>query len=115
MYALRLRELRDRYNLTQQEIAGRLQLSSDAYSLYELGKRQMNYETLCLLADMYDISIDYLLGRCDSNAVALEHEEHEIIKQYRLLDQRGRETVKANLVFEVSCTLKNKVAAKSAI
>jgi len=115
MYALRLRELRDKHKLTQQEIASRLQLSSDAYSLYELGKRQMNYETLCLLADMYDISIDYLLGRCDFNAVALEDEEHEIIKQYRALDQRGQETIKANLAFETSRVPQNKVLAKSAI
>ena len=115
MYALRLRELRDKHKLTQQEIASRLRLSSDAYSLYELGKRQMNYETLCLLADMYDTSIDYLLGRCDVQVLALEDEECEIIKKYRRLDQRGRETVKANLAFEISHAPKSKVMTKSAI
>ena len=102
MNTLKLRELRDKHKLTQQDIAGRLQLSSDAYSLYELGKRQMNYETLFLLADLYEVSIDYLLGRCDENVVALHDEEQDVIKCYRLLDKRGRETVKANLAFEVS-------------
>jgi transcriptional regulator with XRE-family HTH domain len=103
--SLRLRELRDRHKLTQQEVANRLQLSSDAYSLYELGKRQMNYETLCLLADIYSVSIDYLLGRQDENLVPLNIEETEIVKQYRLLDMRGREAVKVNLAFESAQTL----------
>jgi len=115
MYALRLRELRDKHNFKQQEIAERLQLSSNAYSLYELGKRQMNYETLCLLADIYDVSIDYLLGRHNENAVTLADEEQEVIKQYRLLDKRGQETTKASLAFEVSLAHKNKVTKKSAM
>lgn len=115
MLSLRLRELRDKHNLTQQEVADRLQLSSDAYSLYELEKRQMNYQTLCLLADLYDVSIDYLLGRDDANLVPLNAEETEIIHQYRLLDKRGRESVKLNLAFEASHTGTSKITKKSAM
>jgi len=99
---LRLRELRDKYKHTQQEVANYLQLSSDAYSLYELGKRQMNYQTLCLLADKYNVSIDYMLGRRDTNLVPLDDDETEIVNQYRLLDKRGRESIKVNLAFEAS-------------
>jgi transcriptional regulator with XRE-family HTH domain len=102
MQSLRLRELRDRHNLTQQQIADRLHLSSDAYSLYELGKRQMNYHTLCLLADFYNVSVDYLLGRHDSNSIPLNNEETEIISLYRLLDNRGKNAIKVNLSFEAS-------------
>lgn len=115
MQSLRLRELRDKRHLTQQEVADRLQLSSDAYSLYELGKRQMNYQTLSLLADTYDVSIDYLLGRRDDNLVPLSMEETEIINQYRLLDTRGRDAIKINLAFEVSQTGKGKVVKKTAM
>jgi len=99
---LRLRELRDKHKLTQQEIADCLQLSRYAYSLYELGKRQMNYQTMCLLADRYGVSIDYLLGRTDTNLVPLNGAETDVVKQYRLLDKRGKDSIKINLAFEVS-------------
>ena len=102
MLSLRLLELRNKHKLTQQEVADRLQLSSDAYSLYELGKRQMNYQTLFLLSDIYNVSIDYLLGRYDNNLVQLKDDEAEIIIQYRQLDNRGREAIKNNLQFEVT-------------
>jgi transcriptional regulator with XRE-family HTH domain len=115
MQLLRLRELRDGRNLTQQEVADRLRLSSDAYSLYELGKRQMNYQTMCLLADIYNVSIDYLLGRHDENLVPLNIEETEIINQYRSLDTRGRDAIKVNLAFEVSQTGKSRIAKKTAM
>ena len=115
MYVLRLRELRDKHRLTQQDIADRLQLSRDAYSLYELGKRQMNYETLCLLADMYDISIDYLLGRYETNPVPLSGDEADVIQQYRLLDKRGQDAIKVNLAFEASHANTGKIVKKPAM
>ena len=102
MHNLRLRELRLKHKLTQQDVADRLQLSSDAYSLYELGKRQMNYQTLCMIADVYNVSLDYLLGRYDKNLVQLNDDELKIISLYRLLDKRGKDAIKANLDFEAS-------------
>jgi len=106
MQSLRLRELRDKNKLTQQQIAKHLRLSSDAYSLYELGKRQMNYQTLFLLADIYDVSVDYLLGRQDTNLIPLNDEETEMIVKYRLLDERGKNAIITNLDFEVSQSVK---------
>jgi len=99
---LRLRELRDYHNFTQKQIADKLQLSSDAYSRYELGKRQMNYQTLCLLADIYNVSTDYLLGRKGTNLIPLNDEEMDVITTYRRLDKRGKNAIKVNLDFEVS-------------
>jgi transcriptional regulator with XRE-family HTH domain len=107
MQSIRLRELRDKHKMTQQEVAEYLQLSSDAYSLYELGKRQMNYQTMCLLADYYNISVDYLLGRSDINLVPLTYDETKLVNQYRLLDKRGQESIKVNMSFEISHTNKN--------
>jgi len=115
MSALRLRELREQNGLTQKELAARLQLTGNAYSLYELGKRQMNYETLRLLADVYTVSIDYLLGHCAVNAIPLSREETDVIHQYRLLDSRGRDAIKANLAFELSHTVKQEYAKKPAM
>ena len=115
MQLLRLRELRKNHKLTQKKVAAHLQLSSDAYSLYELGKRQMNYETLFLLADLFDVSIDYLLGRYEKNSTILDSDESEVVRQYRLLDKRGKDTIKANIAFEGSQINKNRIIKKPAI
>ena len=50
--------------------------------MYETGKRQMNFETLCLLADFYEVSTDYILGRQDAVPSFLDEEERTLIEQY---------------------------------
>ena len=62
----------------------------------------MNYETLCLLADFYGVSTDYLLGRIDSIPSFLDEEERLLLGRYRVLDKRGKESVKTTLDFEYS-------------
>ena len=48
---------------TQQEMADYLGISRQAYSNYENGKREPDYETLLKLGEYLDCSIDYLLGK----------------------------------------------------
>lgn len=62
-YAYRLRELRKQNNLSQSEVAEKLGISASAYGFYEQGKTIPNAESLNVLADLYDVSTDYLLGR----------------------------------------------------
>ena len=115
MVLLRLRELRDKSKLTQKDVASRLQLTSDAYSLYELGKRQMNYEILCSLADIYDVSIDYLLGRHDTDAIPLNSDEMEVVKQYRALETHAKAAIRNSLSFEYARAPKIDNTKKSAM
>lgn len=61
----RLRDLREDKDLKQKDIAKYLQCSQVSYSYYEIGKRDIPTDILCKLADYYDTSIDYLLGRTD--------------------------------------------------
>lgn len=61
----RLRETREENNLTQKEVANILTTSQQQYSKYELGIRIIPIEKLCVLANYYNTSIDYLLGRTD--------------------------------------------------
>ncbi|MCI8514381.1 MAG: helix-turn-helix transcriptional regulator [Lachnospiraceae bacterium] len=63
MFAQRIRYLRQCRNYRQKEIALLLGLSRSAYTLYETGRRDPSLETLLRLADLYDVSTDYLLGR----------------------------------------------------
>lgn len=61
----RLKELRLKKASTQKEMAEYLGISANAYQNYEYDKREMNIKSLTLLADYFDVSIDYLIGRSD--------------------------------------------------
>ena len=62
---VRFRDLREDQDKTQEQIAHMLGCTQQAYSRYENRKAQMSYELLHKLADYYDTSVDYLLGRTD--------------------------------------------------
>lgn len=61
----RIRDLREDQDLTQQELANILNITQRSYSRYENDERGIPLETLCALADFYNTSTDYLLGRTD--------------------------------------------------
>lgn len=63
MYQMRIRDLREDRDLSQKEIASYLQIHQTTYSDYELGRLNVPVPVLHKLADFYDVSIDYLLGR----------------------------------------------------
>lgn len=62
---LRIRELREDNDLTQAEMAKLLKCSQQTYSRYESHTTEMPLESLALLAEHYDTSVDYLLGLTD--------------------------------------------------
>ena len=59
----RLRELRIQSKMTQREIATYLGITQPSYIRYENGKSEPTLECLVKIADLYDVSVDYLLGR----------------------------------------------------
>jgi len=59
----RLLEQRKLNHLTQTDIAKYLKISQPSYIRYENGKAEPSYENLVKLADLFDVSVDYLLGR----------------------------------------------------
>jgi transcriptional regulator with XRE-family HTH domain len=60
---MRLKELRISKNLSQKDIAKYINKTTQSYSLYERGERDPDSATLIKLADFFDVSVDYLLGR----------------------------------------------------
>lgn len=62
----RIRDLRENRDLSQTEISKLLKISQVAYSYYECNKRNISIESLCKLADYYNVSLDYLLYRTDN-------------------------------------------------
>ncbi len=63
MYQNRLRDLREDRDLKQKDLALLLRVHQTTYSDYELGELNIPVAALHILADYYDVSIDYLLGR----------------------------------------------------
>lgn len=64
-YGDRIANLREKYKLTQQQLADKIGITRASLSHYEKNRREPDYETLQKLADFFDVSTDYLLGRTD--------------------------------------------------
>ena len=58
-----LKSLREKKGVSQQAVADYLEITRQAYSNYENGKRQADYETLLKLGEFFNVSIDYLLNK----------------------------------------------------
>lgn len=63
MYFQRLRDLREDRDMNQTQIAKLLFTSQTVYSRYERGALTIPVEHLIILADFYNVSTDYILGR----------------------------------------------------
>lgn len=66
-----LRLLRRANGWSQREVAERLHVNRSTYAYYETGKTRPDYETLLSIADLYGVSVDFLLGK-DTPATSIE-------------------------------------------
>lgn len=62
----RIRDLREDADMTQTQIAKILNCSQRVYSNYERGDIDIPTEILIKLADLHDVSVDYILGRTEN-------------------------------------------------
>lgn len=66
----RIRDLREDADLTQQQVGAAINVPQRTYAYYESGGRDAAHTmVLCALADFYNVSVDYLLGRTDKKEV----------------------------------------------
>ena len=61
----RIRDLREDHDKKQVELAAYLKIKQSTYSDYESGKINVPVEMLIKIADFYDVSLDYLVGRSE--------------------------------------------------
>ena len=66
----RLKELRTSRKISQVQLAMDLNLTQNSISRYENGEREADYDTLVAIADYFNVSVDYLLGRTDNPKIA---------------------------------------------
>ena len=62
IFPMRLKSLRQSFNLTQPQLADKLGLSRSTISMYELGSREPDFETLEAIADFFNVDMNYLVG-----------------------------------------------------
>ena len=67
-FAERLVELRKARGLTQKQVYEGVYMSMLGYQRYEYGEREPSFQKLIALADYFDVSLDYLVGRSDDPA-----------------------------------------------
>ena len=64
-FSSRLKNLRKKTKISQEDLGNAINLSKSTISLYESGKREPDYKTLKELANFFDCSTDYLLGETE--------------------------------------------------
>ena len=64
----RIRDMREDRDLTQAQVGAAVGVSQRTYAYYESGQRMLPPQVLCALADFYQVSVDYLLGRTEQKA-----------------------------------------------
>lgn len=60
-----LKELRIGAGLTQKQLAEKLNIRQQSYARYENGEGEPNLETLVVIANIFDVPVDYLLGNSE--------------------------------------------------
>lgn len=102
-----LKELREKKGITQEQLASELHLSKNAVSHYEKGINSPNIQTLEKIADIFDVSVDYLIGRTSlsvkfsalKNSFAKGISADDFLQQLMSLDSRHRADVLRSLEY----------------
>ena len=90
-----LRRLRQREGWSQSELAKKLGVAKSTISMYEVGKRQPDFETLEAISDLFNVDMNFLLGKQkteNSNRVLTSKDERDIAKDLeRIMEKLSNE------------------------
>jgi len=81
-----IKKLRNEKGLTQERLAKKIGLSRGSLSMIEINKREPDNKTLQKLADFFDVSVDYLLGRTNERLTADKIKEAAVTYQAPIID-----------------------------
>ena len=99
-FGTRLANVRKQHNLTQNDIADRLHISAQAVSKWENDLTSPDIDTLIKLSEIYDMSMDELIGKEKTEPVYLAKEERKSIESLMLkivVNSKDGDSVKINL------------------
>ena len=92
MFAKRLRVLRSEKNITQAEFAKVIGVAQQTVGSWEKGNSAPNFEILSKIADYFNVSTDYLLGR-ETHNPSLSEEQKNLLKAFGELKKDAKNTV----------------------
>ncbi len=92
-----LKYLRVRDNLSQAELADKLGVAKSTISMYEVGKREPDFETLEAIADFFNVDMNFLLGKDGS-----ENDHYYLNDETREIAQEVFENPDMRTLFEVA-------------
>lgn len=99
-----LKKLRTENGLSQQELTDRLTINRSTYARYETSSTQPDYETLERIADYYNVTIDYLLGRSSHPKLSAERDKdvnkevEELMKLLQAMPDEKRKEMEARIL-----------------
>ena len=88
---MNIKDIRLRKGLTQADVDAALGVSSVVYSRYETGKRQPSIDMLIQMADIFGVTVDFLLGRQDIEDSTLSDYELQLLIASRKADERAKQ------------------------
>lgn len=93
----KIKDLREDHDLKQVELAKKINMNTTTYQRYERGEREIPLNIAIIIADYYNVSIDYIAGRTKNkggiginNEGKITDEEHELIQEFRKLSKEGK-------------------------
>lgn len=95
MLKVRLKQCREGKKISQTKMANMLNITRQAYNHYETGTRLPTLETLILLSDFFEVSVDYLLGKTEKDYLTIaninENFAYPVLEKYKKLNSIGRQ------------------------
>ena len=93
-----LKYLRNSDKLSQSELAEKLGVAKSTISMYEVGKREPDFETLEAIADLFNVDMNFLLGKDGS-----ENDDHYYLNdETRQIAQEAFENPELRTLFKVA-------------
>lgn len=99
------RKIREQSGLTQQQLADKLGISRSAVGMYEKGEREPNFETLELIADTFNVDMNYLLGKKPTTEIIPD--SYYLNEDTKKIAQEIYENKELSLLFDAARTAKS--------
>lgn len=99
---MKLKEFRQKNGMTQEDVAKALGIPKKTYQNYEREVREADFSVLCALADLYEVTLDELMGRravspgkLHALVAEAERQQDELIGIFQGLSTEGRTVLMA--------------------
>ncbi|WP_017187232.1 helix-turn-helix domain-containing protein [Alkalibacillus haloalkaliphilus] len=89
MIEKRLRDIRKQKNMTQEEVAKKIEVGRTTYAMYEQGRREPDYETLKKICELFEVSYDYLLNGSEQSNENLYFFDLEGLSEEQIEEIKG--------------------------